>query len=36
MFEQLFSQPEPEGAEPEKVEPEKEEKKGKIFDEVAR
>ena len=31
MFEQLFSQPEPE-----KKEPEKTEKKGQIFDEVAR
>ena len=36
MFEQLFSQPEPEKTEQETKEPEKTEKKGQIFDEVAR
>ena len=36
MFEQLFSQPKPEGTELEKTGPEKTEKKGQIFDEVAR
>ena len=36
MFEQLFSEPEPGKTEQEKKEPEKKEKKGQIFDEVAR
>ena len=36
MFEQLFSQPEPEKTEHEKTGPERTEKKGQIFDEVAR